>query len=247
MKKATSLVVTHKRPALLRETLWSISKQVLPTYWRHETLVLDDADDTGSVAAVCAEFPNVRRVYRANRKVGLGWGNAAIPFNIGIKEAQGDVVVMQSGDVMYTKPTDLEKLLAPHVDGDERIVTLATCEKIGEPDGVHFTVRAGDQEVLLFSFGCAFNRNFALALGGFEESYAAWGFEEDDLALLMLRHGAKVKWFAPEVVCTHHQYHTWVPNNCMNTPQDREAFRLRRAAIEAGHLANEGRAWGIDQ
>ncbi len=246
--KVSVVVVTHGRPELLRNTLYSITIQNWPMDWPlFEILVVDDGDESGGVKGVCEEFPGVRRIYRANRKPVLGWSNAAIPLNMGIKHATGDVVVMHSGDVMYTRFSDLRSLARPHLLGNKKTVTLATCEKIGEADGVHFTVHARSQRNLLYTFGCAFNRAWAIELGGIEESYEAWGHDEEDFARVMLKQGAQPYWFPPEEVLTHHQYHEWVPASRMNTDRDRGQFRKRCVEIAAGHLSNEGREWGIDR
>lgn len=242
------VVVTHGRPVLLRNTLHSIADQVIgPPWLAAEIVVVDDGDESGSVKTVCEEFTLVRRIYRQHRKPVLGWSNAAIPLNMGIKAAQGRIVVLHSGDVMYTKPTDLMKLLRPHEVFDYKAISLATCEKIGEHDGQHFTVHARGQRNLLFTFGCAFNREWAIKLGGIEESYEAWGHDEEDFARVLLKHGAQLIFMPPEEVLTHHQYHEWVPASRMNTPRDSGHFRKRCAEIEAGHLSNEGREWGIDR
>lgn len=246
--KVSVVVVTTARPLLLRNTLRSIMEQTLTEDFLHtEVLVVDDGDESGSVKEVCEEFTQVNRIYRCNRRPVLGWSNAAVPLNMGIKAAQGDVVVLHSGDVMYTQPTDLQRLLQPHLSRNKKVISLATCEKIGEADGVHYTVHGHNQRELLFTFGCAFNKEFIAGLGGFEEGYEAWGHDEEDLARLAKHHGAQVHWLGPEEVLTHHQYHEWVPASRMNTARDVAYFQKRCADIEAGHLANEGREWGIDR
>lgn len=251
--KVTVCIVTHARPALLRNTLRSIVEQDwcvgFPPF---EILLVDDGDETGSLRAVFDEFPHrtcsfsMNYLRRNNRKPELGWANAAVPLNMAIKAASGDVIVMHSGDVMYTSPTDLFMLLKPllNLNATIRTVSLATCEKIGEADGVHYTVHARSQRNLLYTFGCAFNRAWAIQLGGIEESYEGWGHDEEDFARVMLKQGAQVNWLD---VLTHHQFHEWVPASRMNTQRDIAHFRNRCAEIEAGHLSNEGREWGIDR
>lgn len=239
----TILIVTHGRAELLRNSLSSIARQNFTDF---EVLVVDDADETGEVKNVCAEFSFVRRIYRANRKPVDGYCNPAIPFNMGLKAALGQVIVMQGGEILYTKETDLQNLVKPHFENDiEKLVMLATCEKIGEEDGAHFPVNA-DDKVLLFNFGCSFRKSFVLSLGGFEESYDGWGYEDEDLALVMIAHGVQPVWLPPSYVLTHHQYHPWVPNSRMNTDADRLRFAERKTAIFKGHISNEGHEWGID-
>lgn len=242
----TILIVTHGRAELLRKSLHSIVVQEFTGQF--EVLVVDDGDESGEVAAVCEEFDFVRRIYRRNRNAVDGYCNPAIPFNMGLKEADGEVIVMQGGEILYTRPTDLARLVSLHETmGNPKLITLASCEKIGEEDGSHFPVHGRENQSLLFNFGCAFRKEFVLSVGGFEESYEGWGYEDEDLARTMCAHGAHPIWFYPEEVLTHHQYHPWVANSRMNTQKDRARFAERLLEISKGHIANEGRVWGTDK
>lgn len=240
--KVSVLISTHRRADLLRKSLDSIMAQSrLPD----EIVVVDDGDPTDSVAEVCKDFSLVRRIRRNNRQVIKGYSNPAVAFNMGLLAASGDIIVMQGADILWTRRTDLAFLVGPHDCVDNpKLVTLATCEKLDEPDGVHYPVHALENRSLLFNFGCAFRRQFALDLGGFHEGYEGWGYEDEDLASLMRRNGVSVQWFAPDTVLTHHQYHPWVPSSQMNTKRDRELFEKRQ---RTGQLSNADTSWGVDR
>lgn len=241
----TVLIITPPgREASVDKTLRSIHAQDFQDF---DIVLVDDGDTSRATELVCDKYPRVKRYPRRNRKAIDGFGKPAIPYNLGII-ASRELVVMHSGDVMYTKPTDLGRLVAPHFElDDSKLVTLASCEKIGEADGSHFPVHARENKSLLFSFGSAFRRSFAVSLGGFDEGYEAWGHDEEDMALLMKRHGARIMWLPPEEVLTHHQFHPWVANSRMNTKRDVARFEQRKKDIAAGRLANEGRTWGEDK
>ena len=236
--QVTVLVIAPPfRSELLKNTLASIRRQD----YRLDVLVVDDGDLTGETLAVSTMFGFACK-HRTRKE---GWSNPAIPFNMGIKAAQGDVIISMGSDTMFTRPTDVYRLIQPHFRGNLETMSFATCEKIGEADGQHFTVNATDQRELYFGFGAAFRKDFVVGLGGFEESYKGWGCDDEDFGLVLRKNGVKPIWFPPEEVLTHHQYHPWVPPDLMNTNEDHKRLAERRILIEAGHLSNEGREWGI--
>ena len=243
MKPAvTVLISTHGRPALLYNTLLCLSKQTFPNF---EVVVIDDGN-VKDVQDVCHGFAAFTRcVTRHNRRDVDGFSNPAIPYNMGLKAALGEIIVMQGGEILYAETTGLEKLVDMHVRyAIPELITLATCEKIGEADGAHWPVHHRENRSLLFNFGCAFRKEFVTAVGGFEESYEAWGYEDEDLGLVLRRHGAQPIWLD---VLTYHQYHPWVANSRMNIKRDVLHFEKRKAAIAAGALCNVGKEWGIDR
>jgi hypothetical protein len=243
--KVSLLIGTHGRPDLLRNGLRSIASQEKVTGFDIvETVVVNDGC-VPSVSAVCAEFDFVREVPKHYRREIHGYSNPALTYNMGIKAAKGDLLIMQGGEILWPRTDNFASLLEPQRARDYKTVTMSQCEKIGEADGRH-TLCMPDVECIYYFFGASFWKKFAVELGGFEESYETWGNEDEDFSRVMRRHGVKAVYMGTKCV-THHQWHPHVSMAAQINPRDKARYEERFKLIKQGHLSNEGREWGIDK
>ena len=127
-------MVAYRRHEQLRNTLDTYLKQ---TRLPDQIAVVEDGYDGGLTENVCKEFMDrlpVEYVCRRNRP-DVSFSNAAIPRNIGLRKATGDILVIQNAEVRFTKPTDFANIVAP-TEEDPMVSTCAPCESLNE-DGTH--------------------------------------------------------------------------------------------------------------
>jgi glycosyltransferase involved in cell wall biosynthesis len=109
MPRVSVIIPTYNRPALLRETLKSVSKQ---TFADFEIIVVDDGSTVPGVEDVCAEFLECRYFRQEN----MGRSSAR---NRGIEEARGELIAFVDDDDLW-KPEKLARQVAfldqnPHI------------------------------------------------------------------------------------------------------------------------------------
>jgi GT2 family glycosyltransferase/glycosyltransferase involved in cell wall biosynthesis len=183
----------------------------------NEVIVVDNGSSDDSAAYVRAHFPQVKLV-ALERNLGFGGGS-----NAGFREAKNDIVVLLNND-MRAEPDFLAPLLEGFADA---AVFAVSCqiffkdpEKIREETGLtqgwwqdgtlRVRHRADPAVTGLFPcfYGgggsCAFDRRKFLSLGGFDELYAPFYFEDTDLGYLAWKRGWKVLYQARSVV--HHEH-----------------------------------------
>lgn len=109
MPRVSVIIPTYNRPALLRETLRSVSNQ---TFTDFEIIVVDDGSTVAGVEDVCREFAKCRYFRQEN----MGRSSAR---NRGIKEARGELIAFLDDDDLW-KPEKLARQVEfldqnPHV------------------------------------------------------------------------------------------------------------------------------------
>jgi glycosyltransferase involved in cell wall biosynthesis len=171
----------------LARTLAALNKQVVPGEW--ETVVIDDgsSDSTPEILREFSARPGWKlRVVQPGRNVGR-----AAARNLGIETARGRWILFLDDDIIAPPG-----LLAAHVD---RLEANPGCGTIGrvatDPalvDAPHFhymdsrgiaKIDAGTVPARYFvTQNAAVPREDLQRVGGFDEAFSAYGFEDADLA-----------------------------------------------------------------
>jgi N-acetylglucosaminyl-diphospho-decaprenol L-rhamnosyltransferase len=125
MELSYCVVNTNGRDLLL-ECLRSI-RDTHPEGVEHEILVLDNASDDGSVAAVESKFPEAR-IIRRDRRAGLAENNSLI-----IREAQGDVCLLLNEDSELLEGAVGELLAALRGDPGAAVAGAQLVDPAGNP------------------------------------------------------------------------------------------------------------------
>jgi GT2 family glycosyltransferase/glycosyltransferase involved in cell wall biosynthesis len=183
----------------------------------NEIIVVDDGSTDDSAAYVRAHFPQVKLV-ALERNLGFGGGS-----NAGFREAKNDIVVLLNND-MRVEPDFLGSLLEGFADP---AVFAVSCQiffkdpdRIREETGLTqgcwqdgaLRVRHRDDPAVTGLFpcfyggggSCAFSRRKFHELGGFDELFAPFYFEDTDLGYMAWKRGWKVLYQARSVV--HHEH-----------------------------------------
>jgi GT2 family glycosyltransferase len=241
-----SVVMTaYKRPALLKNTLASIASQ---TRRPNQVVVVEDGFDGGETLDVCAlaKSQGLPVEYHCRRKrPNLGYSNPAIPKNIGIKRATGDILIIQCAEVMYTAPNDIENLVRP-IEENSHVSTFATVSA-RNLQGEFQEWYAGPNRApkWFLDFCQAARRESVMAIGGFDEEYLGYGFDDDCFALRMQTSGVQYQW-ALDVEC-YHQWHHISEKDVVLSEKGRAKYDRLLLDIQAGKrspVVNIGNDWG---
>lgn len=184
----------------------------------NEVIVVDNASTDGSAQFVKEHFPTVR-VLELEQNLGFGAGS-----NAGFQIARNDVVVLLNND-MRVEPHFLEPLLAPFAD---QLVFSVSCqiffsdpERRRDETGLtecwftrgrlHIGHRV-DPEIQV-PFPCAypgggssaFDRKKFLEVGGFDELFHPFYYEDTDLGMRAWKRGWKVIYQPASIVYHEHR------------------------------------------
>lgn len=228
MAPSVSVVMTaYSRAALLADTLESIDRQRVRGL---EVIVVEDGDDGGSTRQVCSYY-EVHYLQRTSRPL-VAYSNQAPVINKGLRAATGDVVILQNAECMHQG--NVIEALASSVHHDNAV--FASCAAL-DPKGGFWQWYCHPQHCRRPYFFCgAMTRANFLRLGGFEESFTAYGFEDDDFAERQLMAGITHTFSSARV---DHQWHP--PFTGALDPTHFAQVRRERV----GYVANVGREWGV--
>jgi glycosyltransferase involved in cell wall biosynthesis len=233
----TSIVITtYNRNPQLFQTLASIRRQGFDG----EVIVVDDGDSSHG-------YPSARFVCEAHgarhipcrRSPSDQFRNPALPNNMGIRAAAGDVVILQNAECRHEDPRAIEKLTG--------LVTptsaVFACVIAQQEDGSQGMLYCGPENPRPYFFCGAIYRKHLVDLRGFDEDYTGAGYDDDDLAD---RLGASGVQFVFSDVLVHHQWHA-PAGVYADVDQMRELYQRKLAAMlrgELGIVRNVGRDWG---
>ncbi len=219
---------------LLQRNLPSLFSSLKKANVPHEVLVVDDCSSDDSIVMLQQEFPQIR-VIRNEQNLGF-----SATCNRGVHSAIHPLLCIANTDVTFTPDyfkTALTHFAEPALfavkgaiinyrnNFDDIINTESTSllyYKRGflrfnqrvEPNPESFTGKIGGQFVLL---GCCFvcDRKKMLELGGFDEIFSPFYWEDADLAIRALRRGYHLA-FEPQSK-VYHQTSSTIANYRSNT------------------------------
>jgi len=209
--KISIVMAFFNRQELLDRTIKSIEKHKAKDY---EIIIVDDGSD---VPAVC-DKAKVIRIEPEDK----WWHNPCIPYNMGFKEATGDVIIIQNPECMHMGNV-LGHVRNYSKDG---LYISFPCYAINEEQtdrlrgGVYPTlkprrfsgkIRNGWYNHPIFRpvayhFCCAITRHDLDLVGGFNEEYAhGISYDDDDFVYSINDKGIKIQIVNDPYVV--HQYH----------------------------------------
>lgn len=240
--KVSIVIASYNRPQMLCRTLFRLMAQGDKNY---EVLVAndDDADVLEDTDAVVNAFKKegmpVTSFCTGQYKRGMGWSVETYPYNVCIRKATGDVVIINSSDVMSITNTINQHRLyhmaaqslvvfstvhALTQDVQNKIDDLAwqdnpfsllfrgSCYKMFTGKGRSYTAAYSSEEAMLpYHFLCSVRRQYLTQIRGFDEDfYGMMPCGDDDLADRLKRIGCEFV-YAPNIIAVH-QFHG-DPNN----------------------------------
>ena len=219
-RKTVSIMMTaYDRAHLLKNTLDSI---LIQTRKPEQIVIVEDGYDGGKTETLCNAYRRSLPIeYFCRRKrPNVGFSNPAIPKNIGIRKCTGEILIIQGAEVKYTNPNDIENLVAP-VEKDPYVSMFATCKALDQYG--KFDRWYGDPAFDAYLGFChAVRLDKVIAIGGFDELYRGYGYEDNDFMWRLHVSGITCKWALD--VLTYHQWHPGHPdpNDAANEAFNRE-------------------------
>ncbi len=225
-----------------KELATAIESCLAQSYQPLEILVLDDASDDGTEAAVRESFPEVR-FFREETNRG-----AAALKNRGFREARGEFVFGIDDDAYYTDAATVGEVVGEFLrEPNTAVLALPFVEPLRDAVTASGLNQAPDRGLRLRSFvSCAYaiRRSAALESGGYRE-FLFYRGEERDLAVRLLDRGLEIAYVrTPPVVHLYSPKRAWltmfplgIRNNLLfdslNVPQP---YTLPRIAIDSLEL-----------
>ncbi|MCU0666426.1 MAG: glycosyltransferase, partial [Candidatus Omnitrophica bacterium] len=206
-KNITIVIPNYSGCHYLKECLSSIFKIRDFQDNKHEVLIVDDASSDDSVAFVRENFPQVTLI--CNKK-NLGFGASC---NLGIKQARNKIIILLNNDIIVSD--DFHKPLIAHLDNEDifsvspRLYewdrkTFATGMYVGDfqhgyihiwnERDIHGYPVINTAQPTVFGIGCAvcFRKSDFLALGGLDEIFKPYCWEDIDLSYRALKRNLRV-------------------------------------------------------
>ncbi len=224
-----SLVMTyHNRLPQTRITLRSIEH-----YCKNksdlEIIIIDDASSPDQLATQAIQGINlpIRTYYIPPEK--HWWINPCVPFNIGIREAQGDIIALQTPECVHVNG-DLLQYFRDHITNKNYLVSscLLSLTKISYqyPHFEEFLTIQSNADLaakisrtiaeapdkcwspMPYHFLSAMSRSNMSQLGGFDEKFSdGYAFDDDEFLFRIEEAGLNVTKIDPSFGFVVHQWH----------------------------------------
>lgn len=196
--KISISILTYNRGELLRELLGELQSL---TYSPLETIVVDNHSEDGTQKIIRSEYPNVKYI-RTDENIGV------VARNLGMKRAEGDIVVTLDDDIKGFKDKDIENLIRIF---SERSAIGAVNFKVKDSNGnvsnwIHHCKQEEffDKEFLTYEIteGAVAFRKDALHYSGYYPKDFFISHEGPDLAYRLFENGFNVL-YSGNIEVTH--------------------------------------------
>ena len=246
----TSIVMTaYNRANLLAITLDTIRQQEFKDY---EIIVVQDDDGNEKLSIgreapnateeVCKHF-NVDKFIRRVRPAKATFSNPAIPNNIGLKAAEGEVVILQNAECRHMPVSVIENLTTHVLDTQGVVFAAVRSLDMGGLPSMWYS-HPTERPKPYFFCGAMLNSDIQ-RLRGFDEDYTEVGYDDDDFGVRIEYMGIPIKFLEKKQAYVEHLWH---PSSYTNMPTNEEMFKQKTAAMQRGELSpsrNLGRDWGV--
>lgn len=228
MSKISIVMTYHNRPYQLLTTLKSIKYYYGSSV---EIIIVDDASDDGKQASnVLSSVNGLDVKLTAVDKSQKWWINPCIPFNMGLKLASGDIIMIQNSECIHVG--DLIGYSRSHINSGSyltfscysltkgqypKILSLIKLEGQSFMDGVKGIINPLVSQQWLnhpqyrpvaYHFTSVITRSDLNIIGGFNEDFAdGYCFEDNELLLRIKRLGMSISIIPPEDGFVVHQWH----------------------------------------
>jgi glycosyltransferase involved in cell wall biosynthesis len=237
MPEVSIVMTAYKRPKQLENTLASIYAQDFKDF---EVIVVDDGVDEQQ-RIVCRTYPQIKYIPRFHRPGHL-YSNPAIPNNIGMRAASGDIILLQNAECMHITPNTIESMVDP-VRQNPMVTTFASVLAL-KPNGTPFMWYCHRIHSARPLFFCqALKRDVVNQLRGFDEDYIYYAFDDDDFAFRLKTLGLEFKFL--DNVLVHHQWHP--ETGCYGNNINQGIWEQKMKDMAEGKIGiarNLGKEWG---
>lgn len=232
------LMTAYNRAHLLPRTIESIKKQTLQP---DQIILVEDGND-GKTESICRDA-GIEYYCRRNRVE----VNIPVPWNIGIRRATGDILILQNAEIFYEDSDAIEKIVAPVIANPliTSVPKVRSITKTGEFETwyIHPDKPRTNAALPIINFCQALRLEWAVKIGGFDEEYKNYGLDDDDFQNRLWAQGVRHTYI--DTIVTHQ----WHEHDRYDVPQynrNETRYNFTYARVKAGEqvIANVGKEWG---
>lgn len=235
--KCSICIGTHNKEDILDEVLYSIFSQNVP--FEFEVIVADD-DSLDNTKDVCAHY-GVRYCFIENDS-GKPYRNPAKARNASYKQAQGDIIICQSDDVVHWSDRTIEKLCTQLHSGTFNIATVHNYDPDKKKNLEQYTGPNPPFRRPLFFLGSLFKKDL-YEVGGNDEDFIGPGYEDDWFAQCLTQ-GLDLEPVYLKNVAGKHLNHSRPPNVPTLYKETEKVFKKKKKeAIRTGVWKSSGGSW----
>lgn len=216
------VIAAHNKIEQLKRVLPSILGQGVEC----EMVIVDDGSRDGTHTWIdTLNIPHLKLIRISTH----GWRNPAYAKNLGVACAEGEIVLVQDGEILHESPSNLERVLSHFQSWDEPDVPLYV-----KPLSLWHEQRGFDpcfQETYVkVGIFTAMYRADYIWLGGFNEEYTQWGNE--DIEFIVRVGFAGFKAIQDSEIRVRHLEHETCPNSEGNSTRHVEECGMAANYIE---------------
>jgi GT2 family glycosyltransferase len=216
-KPRVSIITSYynRKPQFIK-TLKTIQKSSVKDF---ELIVVDDAsDDEHRLELLQNDYPFMKII--RIEIVDKWWRNPSVPFNIGIKQAKGDIIILQNPECKHS--TDILAHAIKNISAENYISYCTYALSPDETDGISAidfkdSSRWYSHPVhrpAYFHFCSAIKKSNMDKINGFDERYATgFDYDDNDLVERIKRLGLTMMITEQSDALVFHQYHASVVYN----------------------------------
>ena len=134
--KISVVIPSYNRPVLLERVLYSLYVQNCGLFCEILVSIDDDLDYVERTLAVCTTYQNkgmILKVFHTHKfKRSPGWSVESYPYNVGIRQASNEIILLNSGDVLSVNNTITQHLEQHEQHPDNKFVLLSTVHGLTE-------------------------------------------------------------------------------------------------------------------
>ncbi len=180
------VIPTYRKPAMLRRTLDALSRTERPSSW--EVVVVDDGSGDGRIADLLREFEDRLPLVDASLATNQGRARAR---NHGWASASGTFVLFLDDDIVVEEGAVLAHLQAQARQPGVYLGEVVTAEEIVDSSLFDYLDSRGVAKLppgercparYFLTQNASVPRDALEAVGGFDESFEAYGFEDMEIA-----------------------------------------------------------------
>jgi len=272
--KVSVVIPTYNRADILNRVLYSLFRQNDSNY---EVLVSNDDSPSRKheTDKVCNHFLSksmpIKSFYTGQYKRGVGWSVETYPYNVGIRNASGDIIILNSGDVMsVTNTINQHRNLQLEADqvyiSTVHALTFETQSKIDSlpwRDNPNSLLYKGSCVGMYTGYGKSYSENYDIEdagspyhfqmsvrkshlhyLRGFDEDfYGAMPCGDDDIASRLRRLGLKFV-FSQDILAIHQHHKTLDEGSAKVNPTTDSGYSLCKDRANKSVIRNINHEWG---
>jgi GT2 family glycosyltransferase len=263
MDKISVVISTYNRPSMLYRTLYRLFVQKDTNYEVIVSVDDNDPNDLKLSLGCIAEFKSqgmpIREFETWKYKRGIGWSVETYPLNVGIKNATGEIILLNSADTMSITNTISQHRQVQRGRDNLAAVSLVWSQAKGinndsydwknkpflmTQSGMTRKVYTGKSRPRPLHFLMSIRKKWLEQIRGFDEDfYGAMPYGDNDLQVRLSKVGVVFDWF--DQIVAVHQWHGPVVNPATKNPNYRNGADLfLNWRQHLGPVRNVKHEWG---